>query len=95
MSVFARLNPQFWTPFQAPFLTHVTVTTTITRPPPKGLVVLAVSGQPGHSPLARRLLTPGLARSLAPAPSISLITAMKAVQAGASIRPIRAAQDGS
>lgn len=40
----------------------------------------------GRRPLAHWLLTPGLAHSLAPAPSISLITAMKAVQTEAGIR---------
>ena len=55
-------------------------------PPSKGLLVLPVAWLPGSSPLARWLLTPGLAHSLAPAPSISLITAMKAVQTGAGIR---------
>lgn len=55
-------------------------------PPSKGLLVLPVAWLPSSSPLARWLLTPGLAHSLAPAPSISLITAMKAVQTETGIR---------
>ncbi len=55
-------------------------------PPSKGLLVLLVAWLLGSSPLAHWLLTPGLAHSLAPAPSIRLITAMKAVQTEAGIR---------
>lgn len=68
----------------------MTVTRTISdghsAPPSKGHLVLQVSWQPRRGLLARWLLTPGLAHSLAPAASISLITAMKAAQPETLIR---------
>lgn len=63
-----------------------TATLTIQPPPSKGHLVLQVSWRPGCGLLACWLLTPGLAHSLAPAASISLIMAMKAAQTETLIR---------